>query len=95
MQVWIILSGSTVGLQDDNSPNLKFDFSTGLKDVDEAVVAGFDELLQEVLVVIEVGPEQIRYSKDLMSVIDHWYQSSSDKISPTVGIDFCTGQAKA
>ena len=88
MQVWIILSGSTVGLQDYNSTNLKFDFSTGLQDVDEAVVAGFDELLQEILVVIEVGPEEIRYSKDLMSIIDHWYQSSSYEISPTVGIDF-------
>ena len=71
MQVRIILSGSTVGLQDDNSTNLKFDFSTGFQDVDEAVVSGFDELLQEILVVIEVGPEHIRYSKDLMSVIDH------------------------
>ena len=89
------MAGSTVGLQDDNSTNLKIGFSTGLKDVDEAIVPGFDELIQEVPVIIEVDPEEIRYSEDLMSVINHWYKSSSDEISPTVGINFCTGQTKA
>ena len=89
------MAGSTVGLQDDNSTNLKFGFSTGLKDVDEAVVPGFHELIQEVLVIIEVGPKEIRYSENFMPVINHWYKSSSDEIRPTVGIDFCTGQTKA
>jgi hypothetical protein len=95
VQMGVVLTGSATGLQDDNGPYGELGPGTGLEDVEEAVVPGLHEVVEQIRISVEVTPEEISHREDFMSVRDLRDQSSADEIRPAVGIDLGAGQAEA
>lgn len=95
VKMGVVSTGSATGLQDDKGPEGEWGPGAGLEDVEEAVVPGLQEVVEQIGVSVEVAPEEIRHGEDFMSVGDLRDPSSADEIRPAVRIHLGTGQAEA
>lgn len=95
VQMGVVSTGSTAGLQNDDGPYGQWGPGTGLDDVEEAVVPGLHEAVEQIGISVEVAPEEIRHGEDFMSVRDLQEEPSADEIRPAVRIHLGARQAEA
>ena len=95
VQMGVVVSGATIGLQDDNRSDGQRGPGTGFEDVAEAVVSGLHQAAEQFGVAVELVSEEVRHRQDVMAVRDVRQEPSADERSPVIGIHLGTRQAEA
>ena len=95
MEVRVIMAGTSCGLQDDDIADVEFDASAGIENIFDTGMSCSHEWTEQFRVVKEPYAEELRYGQYYMAIRDTWQESSSDEVSPAVGIDLGTGKTKA
>ena len=96
MEVVVVMSGASGSLQDDNVTYVEFFYPcAGLENIFDTGMSCPHEWAEQFWITEEPDTKELRYRQDYMSINYAWQQSSSDEVSPSVSIDFCTGKAEA
>jgi hypothetical protein len=95
MKMWVVMTGSSCGLKNDNVSNVEFCAVAGLEDIFETGVACPHEMAQECGIAIKPFMEEIRHCQHDMAISYPRQQTSADKVCPSVGIDLGAGKTKA
>ncbi len=88
MQVGIIISRSTKGLQNDNQADIQLDCGYCLEDVLEARLSDLHEWIEESSMVIEINSEKVWDGQYSMAVYDIRNEPSTDEIDPIFSVRF-------
>jgi len=94
MEVRVVMSGSSCGLQDDNVSGVEFYTSAGLENIFHTSVSCSHKWTEQCGVSKEPDAKEIRHSQDYMSISDAGKESARDEVSPSVDINLSTRQAK-
>ena len=96
MKMWVVISGSSCGLQYDNITDVEFLYPcAGLENIFDTSMSCPHELTEQLPITKEPDTKALRHSQDDMSIGYTWQQPSSDEVRPSVGVDLCTGKAEA
>jgi hypothetical protein len=91
----VVMSGPSGGLENNNVSDVESDAGTGFENIFEAGMSCFHEGAKQGGITIKPYMQEIRHCQHYMSICYSGQQPSSDEVSPSVGIDFGTGKAKA
>lgn len=89
------MSGASRSLQDDNVSDIESDTRASVENIFEAGMSCSHEWAKQFRVAKEPDTKKLRHSQYHMAISDTWQESSSDEVSPAVGIDLGTGKTKA
>lgn len=96
MKVWVIISGTSCGLQYNNVTDVEFLYRcASLENVFDTGMSCPHEWTEQFWIAKEPYTQKFRHSQDYMSIGYARQQPSSDKVRPSVSIDFCAGKAEA
>ena len=96
MKMWVVISGSSCGLQYDNITDVEFLCPyAGLENIFDTSMSCPHELAEQLRVTKEPDTKALRHSQDDMSIGYTWQQPSSDEFRPSVSVDLCAGKAEA
>ena len=95
MDVRVVMSGSSCGLQDDNVADVECDPSASVENVFETGIARSHEWTEQCGVSKKPDSEKLSHGQYHMAVRDARQQSSRDKVCPAVDINLGTGKTKA
>jgi len=95
MKVRVVMAGPAGSLQNDNVADIKVHASIGSQDILQTGMTCLHEWAQQLAIAIEPGVKKIWHGQDDVSVCYTGYESSSDVVSPSIGVDFGTRQAEA
>ena len=95
MEMRVVMSGTSCGLQDDDVSDVEFDPSARVENVFETGIARSHEWTEQCGVAKKPDSEKLRHGQYHMAISDAGQQSSRDKVCPAVGINLGTGKTKA
>jgi len=95
MQMRVVMSGPSCGLQDDDVSDVEFDPRTRVENVFETGMARSHERTEQCGVAKKPDSEALRHGQYHVAINYARQQASSDKVGPAVGIDLGTGKTKA
>ena len=95
MKVGVVMAGSSGSLENDDVSDVEFDARAGVENVFETGMSCPHEGTEQFGITIKPCSQRLRHSQDHMAISDTRQEAPSDEVSPSVGIDLGTRQAKA
>ena len=95
VEVWIVMTGTSGGLKYNDVSDVEIGVGAGIEDVFEAGMSCPHEGTEQFWISKEPKPQELRHCQYDMPIGDLGQQASSDEVSPSVGIDLCTGKTEA
>src|SRR5680860_1643535 len=87
MQMRVVMSGSSSGLENNNVSHIKFNAGAGVENVFETGMSSSDERAEQFRITVKPCSQELRHGQHYVSICYAGQKSSGDKISPTVSID--------
>lgn len=96
MKMWVVIPGSSCGLQNDNIANIEFLYScAGLENIFDTGISCPHEFAEQLWITKKPYTEKLRHSQDYMSICYARQQPSTDEVRPSVSVDLCAGKTEA
>ena len=95
MQMGVVMSGASGGLENDNISDIEFDAGAGVEDIFETGITCSHEWTEQSWITVKPYSQEFRHGQYDMTISYAGQQPSSDEVGPSVGISLCTGKAKA
>ena len=95
MKMGIVMAGTACGLEDDDVSDVELYAGASVENIFETGITCPHEWAEQFGITIKPGLKELRHGQDHMAVSDTPKETPSDEVSPSVGIDLGTRQAKA
>ena len=95
MEMGVIMSGTSCGLEDDNVSDIEFTAAAGIENIFETGISCSHQLAKQPRVTKKPDPQKLRHGQDHMAISHAGKESSGNEVCPSVGIDLGTGKTKA
>ena len=95
MKMWVVMSGPSSSLENNNVSNIEFNTGAGIENIFETGMSCSHERAEQCRITIKPGPEELRHGQDHMSIIHAGKEPPSDEVCPSVGVSLGTGKTKA
>ena len=95
MKMWVVMAGSSGGLENNDVSHVKFDAGAGVENIFETGIACLHEWAEQCGIAVKPYSQGLRHSQYDMSISYAGQQPPADKVGPSVNISLCTGKAEA
>ena len=95
MQMGVVMSGASGGLENNNVSDIEFDTRAGVEDIFETGISCSHEWTEQSGITVKPYSQEFRHGQYDMTISYAGQQPSSDEVCPSVGISLCTGKAEA
>jgi hypothetical protein len=95
MEMGIVMSGTSCGLQDNDVSAVKLTTAAGIENIFETVISCPHQWAKQCRVTIKPDPQELRHGQYDMSISHAGKESSGNEVCPSVCVDFGAGKTKA
>jgi hypothetical protein len=95
MKMWVVMSGPSSSLENNNVSNIEFNTGAGVENIYETAISSTHQRAKQCRVTIKPDTQELRHGQYDMSISHSWKEPPSDEVCPSVGIDLGTGKTKA
>ena len=95
MQMGVVMSGSSGGLENNDVSHVEFDAGAGVENIFETVITCSHEWAKQCGIAVKPYSQELRHSQYDMSIRYAGQQPPADEFGPSVGITLGTGKAEA
>ena len=95
MKVWVVMAGTSCGLQNNNVSHVKFSTTAGVENIFETGITSSHEWAEQCGITIKPCSQELRHGQYDMAISYAGQQPPPNEIRPSVGIALCTGKTEA
>ena len=95
MKVWIVMAGSSGGLENDDVSHVEFDARAGVENIFETGITCSHERAEQCGIAVKPYSQELRHGQYDMTISYAGQKPPADEVGPSVGIALGTGKTEA